>query len=38
MNLKPFSEIGTPVEIINKVFGGKDKYENAIQELEQRIV
>jgi type I restriction enzyme R subunit len=37
LKLKPFSDMGTPVEIINKVFGGKDNYENAIQELEQEL-
>ena len=37
LKLKPFSDIGTPVEIINQVFGGKDNYETAIQELEQEI-
>jgi type I restriction enzyme R subunit len=37
LKLKPFSDMGTPVEIINNVFGGKDKYEHAIQELEQEL-
>lgn len=37
LKLKPFSEMGTPVEIINDVFGGKENYENALQELEQLI-
>ncbi|MGZ5054780.1 MAG: EcoAI/FtnUII family type I restriction enzme subunit R [Methylobacter sp.] len=37
LKLKPFSDIGTPVEIINQVFGGKDQYETAIQELEQEL-
>ncbi|WP_445370835.1 EcoAI/FtnUII family type I restriction enzme subunit R [Methylomonas sp. HW2-6] len=37
LKLKPFSDIGTPVEIINQVFGGKDQYESAIQELEQEL-
>jgi type I restriction enzyme R subunit len=37
LKLKPFSDIGTPVEIINQVFGGKDNYETAIQELEQEL-
>ena len=37
LKLKPFSDIGTPVEIINKVFGGKDLYETAIYELEQEL-
>lgn len=37
LKLKPFSTIGTPMEIINQVFGGKDKYEKAVQELEQEL-
>lgn len=37
LKLKPFSSIGTPMEIINNVFGGKDNYETAIQELEQAL-
>jgi len=37
LKLKPFSDMGTPLEIINQVFGGKDNYENAIQELEQEL-
>jgi type I restriction enzyme R subunit len=37
LKLKPFSDIGTPVEIINQVFGGKAQYEVAIQELEQEL-
>ena len=37
LKLKPFSNMGTPMEIINQVFGGKTSYENAIQELEQEL-
>lgn len=37
LKLKPFSDIGTPMEIINEVFGGKTNYENAIQELEKEL-
>lgn len=37
LKLKPFDTIGTPVEIINDVFGGKAKYEQAIQELEEEL-
>jgi len=37
LKLKPFSDIGTPVEIINQVFGGKDNYDAAIQELEYEL-
>ncbi|MFA6499752.1 MAG: type I restriction-modification enzyme R subunit C-terminal domain-containing protein, partial [Desulfurivibrionaceae bacterium] len=37
LKLKPFSDIGTPMEIINEVFGGKERYETAIQELEQEL-
>ena len=37
LKYRPFNEIGTPVEIINDVFGGKDGYEHAIEELEHAI-
>ena len=37
LKLKPFSEMGTPMEIINQLFGSKTNYENAIQELEQEL-
>ena len=37
LNLQPFKEMGTPVEIINKVFGGKANYERAIKELEEGL-
>ncbi len=37
LKLKPFDRIGTPVEIINQVFGGKANYEQAVQELEQEL-
>ncbi|HWA35636.1 MAG TPA: DEAD/DEAH box helicase family protein [Cyclobacteriaceae bacterium] len=37
LQLNPFNEIGTPVEIINDVFGGKDKYDKALQELEKEL-
>jgi type I restriction enzyme R subunit len=37
LKLRPFSDIGTPMEIINDVFGGKDKYEAAVQDLEKEL-
>ncbi|MFH2046304.1 MAG: DEAD/DEAH box helicase family protein [Pseudomonadota bacterium] len=37
LKLKPFSDMGTPMEIINNVFGGKTDYEKAVQELEQEL-
>jgi len=37
LRYRPFNEIGTPVEIINEVFGGKDEYEHAVEELEHAI-
>jgi type I restriction enzyme, R subunit len=37
LNLKPFKDIGTPMEIIKNVFGGKTNYDNALQELEQEL-
>ncbi len=37
LKLKPFSDMGTPMEIINQLFGSKTNYENAISELEQEL-
>jgi type I restriction enzyme R subunit len=35
--LDPFNRLGTPVEIINGVFGGKAQYEAALQALETEL-
>lgn len=37
LRLKPFSTIGTPMEIIKGGFGGKDAYEAALRDLEDQI-
>ena len=37
LKLDPFSTIGTPVEIIRDVFGGKAQYEEAVQALEEEL-
>ena len=37
LKLNPFVEMGTPVEIINDWFGGRERYETAIRELEQQL-
>jgi type I restriction enzyme R subunit len=37
LRLDPFKSMGTPVEIINNIFGGKDKFDRAIEELEQEL-
>ncbi|KJS29025.1 MAG: restriction endonuclease [Desulfatitalea sp. BRH_c12] len=37
LKMKPFSDMGTPMEIIHQAFGGKANYETAIQELEQEL-
>jgi type I restriction enzyme R subunit len=37
LKLRPFSEIGTPMEIINTFFGGKSEYEKAIRDLENEL-
>lgn len=37
LQIKPFDSFGTPVEIINNIFGGKENYEKTIQELENEI-
>jgi len=37
LKLDPFKQLGTPVEIINGVFGSKAKYEEALQALENEL-
>jgi type I restriction enzyme R subunit len=37
LRLEPFDEIGTPVEIIKGIFGGKQQYEQAVRELEEQL-
>ncbi|TVR19542.1 MAG: DEAD/DEAH box helicase [Anaerolineaceae bacterium] len=37
LKLKPISDLGTPVEIINDYFGGMEVYERAVRELEQAL-
>lgn len=37
LRLQPFADMGTPVEIINGIFGGKSEYDKAIHELEQEL-
>ena len=34
LKVDPFIHFGTPVEIVNTIFGGKDKYLAAIQQIE----
>ena len=36
LQLKPFEEYGSPMEIVD-VFGGKDKYIEAVEELEDEL-
>lgn len=37
LKLRPFDQMGTPMEIINNAFGSKEHYEKAIHELEQEL-
>jgi type I restriction enzyme R subunit len=37
LKLTPFDQMGTPVEIINKAFGGKANYETALQDMEREL-
>jgi type I restriction enzyme R subunit len=37
LRINPFDSIGTPTEIVNDFFGGKQKYELAIRELETEL-
>jgi type I restriction enzyme R subunit len=37
LTLDPIKQIGTPAEIVNKIFGGREKYLEALKELEKEI-
>lgn len=37
LKVQPFDRYGTPSEIINETFGGRDKYFEAVRELEDNI-
>jgi type I restriction enzyme R subunit len=37
LRLEPFKSVGTPVEIINNIFGGRDRFDAVIQELEKEL-
>lgn len=37
LKVNPIREFGTPQYIVNKIFGGKDKFKQAIRELEQEL-
>lgn len=37
LSLRPISDMGTPVEIINGYFGGKAQYDAALRELEEEL-
>jgi type I restriction enzyme R subunit len=37
LRINPFNSIGTPTEIVNDFFGGKQHYEQAIRELETEL-
>jgi type I restriction enzyme R subunit len=36
LKLNPLSRLGTPVEIV-ETFGGKDKYQQAVRDLEDEL-
>ncbi|MBU4485405.1 MAG: DEAD/DEAH box helicase family protein [Candidatus Delongbacteria bacterium] len=37
LKVKPLTEFGSPVEIVNGIFGSKSKYISAIKELEKEL-
>ena len=37
LRINPFDSLGTPTEIVNQFFGGKQKYEQAVRELEKQL-
>ena len=36
LRISPFSDLGTPVELIN-AFGGRDGFESAVQEMQSAL-
>ena len=36
LTIAPFSELGTPIELL-RAFGGRNQYQEAVHELEQAI-
>ncbi len=37
LEVSPFKEIGTPVEIVNDIFGGREKYFSMIKKLQEKL-
>ncbi len=37
LEVSPFTEIGTPYEIVNDIFGGRDSYMEAVRELQSAL-
>ena len=37
LNVKPFTDFGSVVEIVKGVFGGKENYTQAVRELEKEL-
>ena len=37
LKVKPLTDYGSALEIVNGIFGGKKKYVDAIKELEQEL-
>ncbi|MEX0910094.1 MAG: DEAD/DEAH box helicase family protein [Candidatus Paceibacterota bacterium] len=37
LNVSPFTDFGTPVEIVEDIFGGKDRYTEAIRAMQKEL-
>lgn len=37
LNVSPFTDFGTPVEIVEDIFGGKEKYTEAVREMQSLL-
>lgn len=37
LNVKPFTEFGTPVEIVQDIFGGRDEYLGVVNMIQQQL-
>ncbi|MFP4022707.1 MAG: EcoAI/FtnUII family type I restriction enzme subunit R [Candidatus Paceibacterota bacterium] len=37
LEVSPFTEFGTPIDIVNGIFGGRDQYMNALKDMQEKL-
>jgi type I restriction enzyme R subunit len=37
LNVSPFTDFGTPVEIVEEIFGGREQYITAIKKMQSYL-